>query len=189
MGAIGGVLVGVLFALFNGLKIWKLAALMGSAGCVLAAAVSYAIPDRFSSSALLACTSADQSQVQQMIGSVTSNESIHAIVSQLGLYPNDARADRIASEHLHVQQIGDGRAILIQFDYPDRWVAQRVTQSVAARLIKENWNFEILDPASLPLNPIFPNRAVIAGMGLFVGLAAAVLLRVVKRSLPVVAVV
>jgi LPS O-antigen subunit length determinant protein (WzzB/FepE family) len=188
VGSIFGVIAGMLFALFNGLKVWKLATALGIACAVLAAAVSYAIPDRFSSSAVLADVGADQPRVRAMIGMVTSSDSIHAIGSELGLYPNDARADRKVSEHLHVQQLGNGRAILIQFDYPDRLIAQRVTQNVVARLIKQDWNFEILDPVSSPPNPISPNRATITGMGLFVGLAAAVVMRVTKRSLPAVVV-
>ena len=116
------------------------------------------------------------------ISAVTSNDSLHAIVAKYSLYPNDSRAEQKLREHLHVQEIQNGRAILIQFDYPDQRTVRNVTQEMVGRFIKENWNFEILDAASFPQTPIFPNRAVIAGMGLLLGFMVAVVVRVSRRA-------
>jgi len=187
MGLIAGLLVGALFALFHGLKVWKLATAMGAAGAVLFAAGSYILPERFVSSAVLGYRPADKTLVRPAISAVTSGDSLQAIVAKYSLYPNDARAEERLREHLHVQEIKNGRAILIQFDYPDQQTVRNVTQEMVGRFIKENWNFEILDAASFPQTPIFPDRSKIAGMGLLLGFTGAVAVRFSRRSLPVVA--
>ena len=53
MGLVAGLITGALFALFHGLKVWKLATAMGALGTLLFAAGSFLVPDRFSSSAVL----------------------------------------------------------------------------------------------------------------------------------------
>ncbi len=89
-------------------------------------------------------------------------------------------------------------AFLIHFDNKDRFTAQKVTGDVVSRFIEESirrgtglqMTLELLDPPSLPLNPIFPNRPMVAGTGLFIGLAAAVglgLWRYFRAPLPAVA--
>jgi uncharacterized protein involved in exopolysaccharide biosynthesis len=93
-------------------------------------------------------------------------------------------------------------AFLIQFDYPDALGAQRVTADLMSRFIdasiRENairaqgmnrnvnepsgMRLEPLDTASLPISPAGPNRATIAGVGLFAGLLAGLTLAFVIRS-------
>jgi hypothetical protein len=180
MGLVGGILAGALIALFIGLKIWNPAAALGLAGAVLCAAASFVVPERFSSSAMLAYRPEDRALVGPTIRAVTSGENLHAMVVRFGLYSNDPHADRRLGEHLHIQELGNARAILIQFDYPDQRVAQRVTQSVVAQMVKENWNFEILDPASFPQEPFSPNRVTAGAVGLMLGFAVAVGLRISK---------
>jgi LPS O-antigen subunit length determinant protein (WzzB/FepE family) len=181
MGVIAGILAGVLFALFNGLKMWKHAAMLGVAGAVVLGAASYLEPERYSSNAVLAYRPADQVLVGEAVKMVTSNASLHAIVVKFGLYPSIPRGEDELRDHLHVQDLQDSRAILIQFDYQDRWTVQRVTQTVVAQLIKENWNFEILDAPSLPLRPFFPDRSMAAGAGLVLGLGIATILGIKER--------
>jgi LPS O-antigen subunit length determinant protein (WzzB/FepE family) len=173
MGLLAGLGAGLLFVFFHGLKMWKHAALLGISGAILAGAASYLMPERFSSSAALAYRPADQERIPQMIGAVTSSDSLHAMVQKFGLYPNDSRADRRLSEHLHIQQIPNRQAILIQFDYPDQHVAQNVTQNVVAQFVKLDWNLEIVDRPNFPQTPFSPNRSTAAGLGLALGLAIA----------------
>jgi hypothetical protein len=104
------------------------------------------------------------------------------MVVKFGLYPNDPGADRKLSEHLHIQEIPNTRAVTIQFDYPDQRIVQRVTQNVVSLFVKQSWNFEVIDAPNFPQNPYSPNRALIAGGGLFLGFLAAVALRVTGRS-------
>jgi capsular polysaccharide biosynthesis protein len=173
MGLLAGLGAGLLFVFFTGLKMWKLATLLGISGAILAGAASYLVPDRFSSNAELAYRSADQAQVQQMIGAVTSSDNLHAMVQKFGLYPNASGADRRLSEHLHIQQIPNRRAILIQFDYPDQHVVQNVTQNAVAQFVKLDWNLEIVERPNFPQTPVFPNRSTAAASGLALGLAIA----------------
>jgi hypothetical protein len=62
-------------------------------------------------------------------------------------------------------------AIAIEFRYGDRQMTQKVTQDLVARFMEGNLrqpnglNLEVLDPASLPLSPIRPNRPLIIGWG------------------------
>jgi uncharacterized protein involved in exopolysaccharide biosynthesis/uncharacterized protein (DUF433 family) len=86
-------------------------------------------------------------------------------------------------------------AFAVRFTYQDRFAAQRVTQDLVSRYIDENlrqransaaipMTIELLDPASLPMNPVSPKRPLIATMGLALGLAlgaVGALVRHVKR--------
>ncbi len=53
MGLMLGTLIGILFALFNGLKVWKLAVTLGIAGAMLGGATSYIFPEQYISSAVV----------------------------------------------------------------------------------------------------------------------------------------
>jgi capsular polysaccharide biosynthesis protein len=174
MGAIAGIVAGLLFALFNGLRMWKYAATLGVTGAILLGAASYLAPERYSSNAVLAYRPADEARVKEMIGTVTSSVNLHALIPS---------AENKLRDHLHVQQIQNSRAILIQFDYPDQRIAQRVTQDVVAQFIKQDWNLEILDPATFPQTPSFPNRSTAASVGLVLGLAIATILGIRERRL------
>jgi len=174
MGAIAGFVAGMLFALFNGLKMWKHAVILGAAGAILLGAASYLVPERYSSSAVLAYQPADEPRVQQMIATVASSTGLYALIPS---------GENRLREHLHIQQIQNSRAILIQFDYPDQRIAQNVTRYVVAQFIKQDWNLEILDPASFPQKPFFPNRSMAAGAGLVLGLAIATVLGIKERRL------
>jgi hypothetical protein len=109
-----------------------------------------------------------------MIATVTSNADLHALIPD--------RENKLR-EHLHIQQIQNARAILIQFDYPDQRIAHNVTQQVVAQFNKQDWNLEILDPATFPQTPFFPNRSMAASVGLALGLALATVLGIKDHNL------
>jgi capsular polysaccharide biosynthesis protein len=201
VGLVAGVLAGVLFALFNGLKVWKLAAALGIAGLALGAAIAFSLPDRYSSVAVLRYDAPDGSGMQQLIAAVTSDASLDSIVQRFGLYPNDPEARRKLREHLYfrlVQKLNwKSGAIAVQFNYHDKFLAQKVTQDVVSSLIDAAVRtrtdvkvIELLDPASLAQRPTFPDRPMFASTGLFLGLGCAVawgVWRYYKRPLPLVA--
>jgi len=200
-GLLFGSLAGVVFALFNGLKVWMLATALGIAGLALGAAIAFSLPDRYSSVAVLRYDAPDGAGMQQLIAAVTSDRSLDSIVERFGLYPNDPGARRKLREHLYfrlVQKLNwKWGAIAVQFNYHDKFLAQKVVYDVASLLIVENLRapsdvkrVELLDPASLPRNPKFPNRPMFAGTGLFLGLGCAIawgIWRYYKKPLPLVA--
>jgi len=183
VGLVAGLLAGLLFALFRKLKALKLAATLGVAGAVLLGAASYLEPEQYSSTAVLAYRAEDAAKIHQFIDAVTSTANLHGIALRYKLYPNEPRPEHELSDHLHVRDIQNSRTILIQFEYPDQHAVQNVTWDVVKLLIKENWNFEIVDRASLPQRPYFPDRSMAAGAGLVLGLAIATIRGVTERRL------
>src|SRR5208282_5271400 len=100
-----------------------------------------------------------------------------AMIKTFSLYPGESEPERRLREHLHVETVGNGVAMMIRFDYKDRFTAQKVVADVVSRLIdgailqrhepQTSMTLELLDPASLSLRPYFPNRPVVTGTGLF----------------------
>jgi capsular polysaccharide biosynthesis protein len=206
VGLVAGVLLGSLVALFNGLKVWKLAAALGIAGAVLGAAIGLVLPERFASVAALSVESPDRvaagTRVHRIAEAITTDAKLRAIVQQFKLFPNESGGARRLREHLHIDPTRNGAAIIIRFDDRDRYTAQGVVGYVTWLFMDESVEdaiqsgstaketLELLDPASFPVHAYFPNRPMVAGTGGFVGLGCAVLFgfwRFFKRSLPAVA--
>jgi len=206
MGLIAGVVAGSLFALFAGLKVWKLAAGLGIAGAIAGAAVAFAMPERFSSAGVIRWEAEDRAaaaaRVQELVAAVTGDASLKGVVETFKLYPGESRPEQKLREHLHFDPVGKASAMVIRFDDTDRYVAQKVVADIVSRLMDEavfnharnqsdvKMTLEMLDPASLPLHPYSPKREIVVGSGLFVGLLAAVMFgiwRYYKTPLPAVA--
>jgi hypothetical protein len=206
MGLVTGILAGAIFALFNGLKVWKLAAALGVAGLAVGVAAAYLLPERYSSMAVIRYGGLDGALIDQVVHTVTTPSNLETIVQRFGLYPNDPDARTKLRENLRFQPIQRLRpgvgAMAIQFDYGDKYIAQKVTADVESQLIvllmdegirrgsDVKKNIKLVDPPSLGRQPTSPNRPVIEGMGSFVGIAAAVglgLWRYFRGPLPVVA--
>jgi hypothetical protein len=190
MGLVLGVLAGTLFALFNGLKVWKLGGSLGLAGLILGAGVAYMLPERYSSMEVIRCSGQGCDRIDNLVFAVMAPANLDAIIARFGLYPNDPGARKKLMENLHFRAGTPGfGAMKIQFDYGDRFIAQKVAADVGSQFIEKaimdrsidraqiqsgGFTVELLDPPSLPWQPTSPNRPVVEGMGLFVGLAAAV---------------
>jgi uncharacterized protein involved in exopolysaccharide biosynthesis len=204
MGLIAGLLLGALVALFAGLRVWKLAAGLGLAGAIAGAAVAYVLPERYSSTAVIRLEvqkhAVAEDRIRQLFQAATSDDACRALINRFNLYPGESEPERRLREHLHVETVGNGVAMMIRFDYVDRFKAQKVVGDVVSRLIdgavmhhggpSTSMTLELIDPASLSLRPYFPNRPVVTGTGLLAGLALAVVVGIwerYKRSLPAVA--
>ncbi len=97
-------------------------------------------------------------------------------------------------KHIEIAPISGASAIGVKFDYPDRFVAQRVTQDLVGRLIEANVTpnsramFELVDPPTLAQAPVAPNLRSQAAIGLFAGSLAGMLIFAIlirrKRSTP-----
>jgi hypothetical protein len=87
-----GLVAGVFFALFNGLKVWKPVAALGIAGTVLGAAAASVVPNIFQGLSVVSCRTSDSAAVHQLIDSAMDPARLAAIVRQFNLYPGDPRA-------------------------------------------------------------------------------------------------
>jgi capsular polysaccharide biosynthesis protein len=193
MGLLIGVAAGLLFALFAGLKVWKLAGALGLAGALAGAALAFALPPRFGSMAVLRFEAEDEvaakGRMRQLFAEITNDASLREVVRQFNLYPGEAGAEGRLREHLHIEAIRNAPAMVIRFEYKDPFTAQKVVSGLIGRLLDESiqsgfrtgahleMTIELLDPPSLPLHPVFPNRPMVASSGLFLGLACAVMLK------------
>jgi hypothetical protein len=204
VGLAAGMLTGAVFALFMKLRVWKLAVGLGVGGAVLGAAVTFLLPERYVSTAVIFYYGADvsatkaEADMDGLIAAIESNTSLDAIAAECKLYPGDAHARDKVRQHLHIRHtrsIQYGAGVIISFESGDRNVAQKVVQSVTSRLMDEalrsafdaamrapspprrgeGETLELLDPASLPDRAMFPNRPMVAGTGFLVGLGCAAL--------------
>jgi hypothetical protein len=179
------------------------------AGILTAVALSFALPAHFLSQAVLILAPADESML--------AGESARHLVDRMkqNLYGRDFLASVIHEHNLYwrerlrmplddvveimrrdisvspVPSSGNRNAFtfVIQFDYSDPRVAQRVNEELTTRFIQgglnpkltSNWTFQVPDAPSLPLRPAAPNRGRLMALclltGLFAGLTLAILLR------------
>jgi len=190
-GLAGGFVLGLLIAFCRrhglgqtGALYLKYAVTSGAVAGIVSGLASYAIPDRYISTAVLRAIPSDLGQARQLDEKVLSRTSLAAIIQrpQLDLYH-----DRRLREPLEevVQQMrrdiriqsarGQIPAFTVQFEYPDRFKAQAVVRELVARFIDANLaapagaTLEVLDPASLPASPFYPNRLTITALGLAAG--------------------
>jgi LPS O-antigen subunit length determinant protein (WzzB/FepE family) len=122
-----------------------------------------------------------------------SRESLAKIVADERLYPREAEKGTLEDAVARMQRDvrlaafpptgGPTAAIMLSFRYPDARTAQHVTGMLMRHAIVENsrWDqasqtpsqVEILDAASMPAEPIFPNRPFMILVGLTAGLLLA----------------
>jgi uncharacterized protein involved in exopolysaccharide biosynthesis len=127
---------------------------------------------------------------------ILSRTSLQELIAKLDLY--QARRGKVPIEDLiqdlrnhdiqirPIHKVGGNRqdsvAFSISATYPDRMKAQALNRELVSKFTEQNvevqrgaklrWmeNLEVLDPASLPAQPISPNRAQFAFAGLCAGL-------------------
>jgi len=193
-GLLLGLVCGAIWAIVRRKGRWSVLRIGGfaAAGMALGLTIAFLIPDEFVSTGVL--RTADGGKLQSTIAQVLSDDSLAAIVRQDHLFSrelgrssmNDVvrkmRNERIRVQTVQLQQSTMGSAFVISFRYPDRWQAQRVTRDLMARFMgAAQPATEVLDPASDPQAPSYPNRTMIALFGtvagILLGLAASRLRR------------
>ncbi len=176
------------------------------AGVLVATAITFAVPLRYKSQAVLTVTPADESAlrvVNHLDRSIFSRASLAVVIQEHDLYPRErARMPLdevidIMKRSLRVHTIPpalpwkrDRLTFVIEFDYPDRHVAQQVNTELASAFIVGNLGpqlssratLELREPSSLPRRPTEPNRTRYAALGLLAGLLAGLTLAIVVRS-------
>jgi uncharacterized protein involved in exopolysaccharide biosynthesis len=88
----------------------------------------------------------------------------------------------------------NANSFAIRYEYPNRYKAQAVVREVVTALTEENvmvsrkspdsgrQNLEVVSPAMLPEQPSWPNRLIIAALGLAGGLMLGTLLTLRRRA-------
>ena len=188
-----------------------------AAGILAATAISFAVPVHYQSHVTLMVMPASESGtllVTNAAKSVFSSESLASIIRENNLYPRECAAmsldDVIGKMRHNIRVIPvragslDNRealAFLIQFDYPDAHIAQRVDGELTSSFLESalaarthelamqtiapmpdsNLRFSVLDPPSLPQAPAGPNRTRFAAVGLLSGILCGVMLAIIAR--------
>jgi uncharacterized protein involved in exopolysaccharide biosynthesis len=163
--ALADVLKGALKMQFTHWGAGRIMTVAAIAGAVIAAAVSFAVPDRWESQAVIKLTpiripeSVGQGEINQGIydrlqsleQSIESRAALTTIVNDFGLYPRER--SRLPLEdivegmrrHIVIAPIANGNAsrrsipaFSVRFSYEDPLKAQRVTQELVSRFIEEN---------------------------------------------------
>jgi LPS O-antigen subunit length determinant protein (WzzB/FepE family) len=164
----------------NSLKILGAVAL---AGALAAGVFAFRIPDRYISTAVMRMIPAGQTVSDHQRALDRLQQMTHQIVSDRD--PAFRKALRI---QLLQTQAGAVPAFSISCEYPDKLKAQAVVREVVERFFRLNQRpsaeeqLEVLDPASLPERPLYPNRPVAVGVGLFGGAALGWLAALAWRS-------
>jgi capsular polysaccharide biosynthesis protein len=194
------------------LKAWPfplLAFVLGLAGVLLGAGVSLLIPNTYRSQATLRIES-EQSrlsvteEIARFNHAVLSRSNLARIVNGVGLYRVEQRTQPLedviddmrravrillVSAPAHQEKV----AFNIQFDYRDGAKARQAVAALvsgfqeeasnsAAQAGSRAGNMIVVDPASLPINPVSPTNIVIVAVGFLVGILLAFLLRMIFRG-------
>jgi capsular polysaccharide biosynthesis protein len=194
-GAGGGdlwdVLRGALFMQITSLSFWKILAGCTLAGVLAAGIWSATLPNRYVSTAVVrisAVPSATDGEAKWAalgrVQTVLSRSSLATIIVQQNLYakerlrvPMEDVTQEMRNRHLRISVVdrGDGTAFAVSFDNENPAAAQAtvwaVVSSLAERHVQgDGADMEVLDPASLPAQPVGPNRVQAIGGGLGAGL-------------------
>jgi LPS O-antigen subunit length determinant protein (WzzB/FepE family) len=154
------------------------------AGMALGLAVAFLIPNEYVSTAVL--RTADGSRLPSTMAEVMSEDSLAAIIRRDHLYSRDLSRSsmhdvvrKMRDEYIRLQTVQvrprfKGAAFTISFRYSDRVVAQTVTRDLVTRFITITGAplsaTDVIDSASLPQEPIYPNRLSMAVLGTVAGI-------------------
>jgi len=133
---------------------------------------------------------------------ILSGPVLTTIINNLGLYA--AERSRMPMENVialmrsnaQIQPVtsavsGRIAGLVIRFSYEDRYIAQRVADGLVSRYMTENiraprakWptTLQVLDPATLPANPVSPRPSRITAIGLMLGLLIGAVCAYVRRK-------
>jgi hypothetical protein len=188
-GLIGGALLGLTIALAqypSASRYLKYTLVAGAAGATIALLVSFGIPNRYVSSAVLSLgtpagtSEAAAERLQQIILDVSG-----VIEGTGGPVVRQRREGNLRFESLELSPGGRTTAFRIACETPDRQKAWACTEELVRQFIDvpapNRSGLEVLDAPTLPQWPSTPNRLNIAAVGLFVGLALGLLASTLRR--------
>jgi len=185
-----GLAIGLLAgSLVFGIGRWPKIAALGLAGALVGLAVSYAIPNRYVSAAVvwLPNTAAAQDLEQRTVG---DSAWLQSVIQELQLSTDTERMRRDLRVHvLQPPQRVQRTAVSISFQYTgDRNKAQAVVATTITRWMQLTGGatsyVEVLDPASYPERAVAPNRPVVVFLGLLAGVILGSVWRIRNRFRP-----
>jgi len=171
----------------------KRVAVFGLTGALLAAALSFTLRDKYLSEALVTVSNAagQAGELEQLVLRALNRDSLIGIIEKQHLYerermgePIDAVIDKMRSNI--TIRLRSPTALEVSFAYPDALRAQNATTDLLGRLIEENAASSIstilrLNAPPSMQGPIWPNRAVITGLGLGAGVFMGALAACLRR--------
>ena len=189
--AVLGFLVGLLLGLAavlvrQGIRVAAFAAGGALLGMAASLALSFALPVRYQSQAVLRVRGADvPSGVVRM---ATSRDALAGVIQRNGLYPGEPigqAMERIRRDLVVVQPL-QRTFVIVRFTCGDPNQARWVVTGVITAIMRENRREQdaatgpdspledarlvsVLDPPSLPTTPFSPNRGFVALLGLVAG--------------------
>jgi hypothetical protein len=192
------ILKGALVMQMRSWNFGRMLAVAGAAGALVALAVSFAMPRRYDSTAVLRMVPLTADQVIHLVQETENRPSLVQIIQTFGLYERERAKTPIEDivermkRQIIIRPLDNHSAFTIQFGYNDPVLAQRVTQDLTTRFIEagvsealhstdatvpQPIDLQVLDPANLPVRPVAPNRLNIAIAGLAAGLVIGLILR------------
>jgi capsular polysaccharide biosynthesis protein len=193
------------------LKAWPfplLALVLGVAGLLLGAGISWLIPNTYASQATLLLENASSrasanEEIMRLDWVLMSRASLAQIIRDLDLYRDEQRVKPLEDVIDGMRQAtrinllaasgqAQGALFNIGFAYGDRRKAQETVRALVARLQEEasksatgagpqSKKLTVVDIANLPINPISPTRTFVIAIGFLGGLLAAVIMRMTFR--------
>ena len=127
---------------------WKLAALTAAAGAIVAGTISFALPGRYVSTAVLRASATQL--VAQQTQEVLSRSSLAELIQRpsLNLYrreryrmPMEDIIEQMRTRDIRVQQ--SGGELRISYAYPEPEKAQAVTRALTTRFIESERSFNL----------------------------------------------
>ena len=165
----------------NGASMAHTAAKFGTAFMTLAFAGSLAIPNRYISNAAVDVRGTDRASVAVTVQRTLTAKRLQELIGKHHLYAADGApipagdAFDTMRRNIGVSRLNESKGasrLEVSFQYSDPAVAQRVTADLTDAIIEENAQtnsgatLSVADSASKPVDSAFPNRTLIALMGL-----------------------
>ena len=186
-GLVGGVLLGLAIALAQyppARPYLKYPLAAAAAGAIIALLVSFGIPNRYASSAVLrlgtpsATREAAAERLQQTMLALSGKAPV---VLQM-------RERNLRFESLEVSPRGRTTAFRIACENPDRQKAWLCVQEMVVQFVDAPVpsGLDVVDAPTLPEWPSAPNRLNIAAVGLFVGLGLGLVASILRRPVSLV---
>ena len=193
VGLAVGLALGAIIGLLRISNTARILAVAGPVGALVAFAISFAIPSHYVSTAVLRIVPANQAAsdyVAALVQDAESPEWLARVINDFGLYEHEKTPVAALQKNIEITPVRDlaGRtaAFAIRVEYGDAHKAQRVAQSLANRFIDGSTSagnpLQVLDAASFPQRPSFPNRPSISLTGIIAGFCMGGILAFTRRA-------